>query len=72
MGPAMTEAYHGAAKAADGIFKFAKDHPFATAGLRTLIAVGVLVLLAPWVVEALGFAEFGLVEDKYISLPASS
>jgi len=34
----------------------------AVAGLLTIVAVGILVLLAPVVVEALGFAELGPLE----------
>ncbi|KAF3766617.1 hypothetical protein M406DRAFT_339775 [Cryphonectria parasitica EP155] len=45
-----TEASHDA----NELFQFAKDHPLATAGLLTIIAVGVLVLLAPTIVVALG------------------
>jgi hypothetical protein len=29
-----------------------------------LVALGMLVLLAPWVVEALGFAEGGILEGE--------
>lgn len=39
---------------------FAKDHPV----YFTLIALGVLVLVAPWVLDLLGFAEIGIVEGK--------
>ncbi|KAI8627393.1 hypothetical protein F5Y19DRAFT_442992 [Xylariaceae sp. FL1651] len=65
MGPAMAEAYDRASEAADNVFQFAKDHPVATAGLLTIIAVGLLVILAPMVVEALGFAELGPVEGSF-------
>lgn len=62
IGPAMAQAFDKASEAADNVFQFAKDHPVATAGLLTILAVGVLVVLAPVVVEALGFAELGPVE----------
>ena len=55
MGPALKEAFDKAVHAAEG---FARDHPVYT----TLIALGVLAILLPWVVEALGFAELGPVE----------
>lgn len=39
---------------------FVKEHPV----YCTLIAMGVLVMIAPWVLEAVGFAEAGIVEGK--------
>ena len=57
MGPALKEAFDRAVDAAVG---FARDHPVYT----TIIAIGILVLLLPWVVEALGFAELGPVEGN--------
>ncbi|ETS81176.1 hypothetical protein PFICI_06178 [Pestalotiopsis fici W106-1] len=68
MGQAMTIAYDEAAKAADELFEFAGDHPVLTAGLITIIAVGILVILAPMIVEALGFAELGPVEGSFAAL----
>jgi hypothetical protein len=57
MGKAMKEASGKAiAEAAD----FAHDHPYFCA----LIAVGILAILMPWVLEALGFAELGPVEGE--------
>lgn len=57
MGKAMKEAFEKAvAEAAD----FAHDHPYFCA----LIAVGILVILMPWALEALGFAELGPVEGE--------
>ena len=55
MGPALKEAFDKAVAAASG---FACDHPV----YATLIAIGILVLLLPWVVEVLGFSELGPVE----------
>ncbi|KAJ9130498.1 hypothetical protein NKR23_g12171 [Pleurostoma richardsiae] len=65
IGPAMAQAFDSASEAADKVFQFAKDHPVATAGLLTILTVGVLVVLAPVVVEALGFAELGPVEGSF-------
>jgi hypothetical protein len=31
-----------------------------------VIAIGILVVLAPWVIEALGFAEGGILEGRRI------
>ncbi|RYP80942.1 hypothetical protein DL769_002220 [Monosporascus sp. CRB-8-3] len=67
MGPAMVEAYDRAYGAADNLFRFAHDHPVATAGLLTIVAVGLLVILAPTIVEALGFAELGPVEGMRLA-----
>ena len=61
----MIDAYDSATDAADRLFQFAKDHPVASAGLLTIVAVGVLVILAPAVVEALGFAELGPLEGSF-------
>ncbi|KAH7024399.1 uncharacterized protein B0I36DRAFT_162013 [Microdochium trichocladiopsis] len=65
IGSAMKSAYDRSVDAAGTAFQFAEDHPVAAAGLLTIVAVGVLVLLAPVVVEALGFAELGPVEGSF-------
>ncbi|KAK7927859.1 hypothetical protein PG985_004857 [Apiospora marii] len=65
MGNAMKVAYGRASEAADALFQFTKDHPIATAGMLTIIAVGILVILAPAFVEALGFAELGPIEGSF-------
>lgn len=61
MGKAMKEAYDKASRAAR---EFAEKHPVYTAAIITIIAIGVLVLVAPWIVEALGFGELGPIEGK--------
>lgn len=48
----LKKAYDDAVAAAVG---FAREHPVWT----TLIALGILVILLPWVIEALGFGEAG-------------
>ncbi|KAL9097079.1 MAG: hypothetical protein Q9163_006390, partial [Psora crenata] len=60
--PAMKEAYDKACEAARVIEGFAADHPIATAVFCTVIAVGVLVVLAPYVMEFLGFGPLGPIE----------
>jgi hypothetical protein len=55
MGQAMTEAF---SKATSAALEFAKEHPV----YCTIIALGILVMLAPWAVEALGFGELGPIE----------
>lgn len=62
MNAAMAAAYAKACEAARVFEHFAEDHPLATAVFVTLIAIGVLVILAPYVVEMLGFAELGPLE----------
>ena len=62
---AMQDAYHKACEALKG---FAADHPMETAVMCTVIALGVLVVLTPYVVEYLGFCagfgELGPIEGK--------
>ena len=58
----LKEAFDKAVAAA---VEFAKEHPVWT----TIIALGILVELLPWVIEALGFAELGPVEGMWMSLP---
>lgn len=63
---AMREAYDKGCEAAKEIKGFAADHPMATAVFCTVIALGVLEVLAPYVVEWLaiwvGFGESGPIE----------
>ena len=61
LGPAIRDAYHKAWKAANEIEGFVIQHPV----MCTIIALGVLIVIAPWVIEALGFAELGPVEGAY-------
>lgn len=58
LGRALQEAIQVADEAVKEIFHFAADHPV----LCTVIAIGILVLLAPWLIEALGFGELGPIE----------
>ncbi len=59
IGLAATEAVGKAVAAVEG---FAKEHPV----YFTLIALAVLVLLSPWVIEALGFGELGPIEGMSV------
>ncbi|KAL9616328.1 MAG: hypothetical protein Q9160_008791 [Pyrenula sp. 1 TL-2023] len=58
MGQAMNDACD---KAVNAAVEFAKEHPV----YATIIALGVLVLLMPWVIEALGFGELGPIEGMF-------
>ena len=62
LGPAIREAYHKAWEVANEIEGFVIQHPV----MCTIIALGVLVIIAPWVIEALGFGELGPMEGAYI------
>jgi hypothetical protein len=61
LGPAIRDAYNKAWVAANEIEGFVIQHPV----MCTIIALGVLVVIAPWVIEVLGFAELGPVEGAY-------
>jgi ElaB/YqjD/DUF883 family membrane-anchored ribosome-binding protein len=62
LGPALKEAYDKACEAAKGIEGFIQEHPI----FCTVIALGVLVIIAPWAIEALGFGELGPIEGTSI------
>ena len=58
LGTVLKEAYDKACDIAIGIEGFVQEHPV----FCTVIALGVLVLIAPWAIEALGFGELGPIE----------
>ena len=60
MRQAMKEAYDKACDAAVSLGEFIHDHPI----FCTVIALGILVILAPAVIHALGFGALGPVEGK--------
>ncbi|KAF2798924.1 hypothetical protein K505DRAFT_189854, partial [Melanomma pulvis-pyrius CBS 109.77] len=64
LGPALKEAYDKAWEAARGIEGFVQEHPV----FCTVIALGVLVMIAPWAIEALGFGELGPIEGSFAAL----
>jgi hypothetical protein len=55
MGEAMKGAYEKAAQVVAAMWGFAKDHPVFCA----IVALGILAILAPWAIRALGFAAKG-------------
>jgi len=57
MGEAMRNAYERSAAEVTG---FVKQHPVFCA----VVALGILVILAPWAIEALGFGELGPIEGE--------
>ncbi|KAM0721323.1 hypothetical protein Q7P37_003027 [Cladosporium fusiforme] len=58
MGDALREIYDEVILVVNDIEGFVRGHPI----LCALIALGILVLLSPWVIEALGFIEGGILE----------
>lgn len=60
MSPAVKEAFDRATEAAINVGNFATDHPV----FCTVIALGILVILMPWVIELLGFAAEGPIEGE--------
>ena len=63
MGQAMRDAYDKVAKVVEQLWQFAKDHPVFVA----VVALGILVVLAPWAIEVLGFGELGPIEGMSTS-----
>lgn len=56
MGNAVKEAYD---KANADVAKWATEHPKLAAVLVVVIAIGILVVVMPWVIDALGFEAVG-------------
>ncbi|KAF2829828.1 hypothetical protein CC86DRAFT_443925 [Ophiobolus disseminans] len=61
LGPAMRAAYERATEVALGVKGFVREHPV----FCTVVALGVLALMAPWVLEVLGFVEMGIEEGSF-------
>jgi len=61
MGQAMKDAYDKATKVIEEVLQFGKDHPVFVA----VVALGILVVLAPWAIAALGFGELGPIEGTF-------
>ena len=61
MGQALRDAYDKASQVVAEVWKFAKDHPVFVA----VVALGILVVLAPWAIEVLGFGELGPIEGIF-------
>jgi hypothetical protein len=68
MGPAMKAAYEKTVAAVNKVKEWAEAHPEMTAVIITLIALGVLALMIPWLMASLGFAEEGIIEGKFVTL----
>jgi len=69
---AMKDAYEKALDAAAAVLGFARDHPVLTGVFCVVIALGILMLLAPAVIHALGFGILGPVEGSWAAAWQSS
>lgn len=58
-GPALRDAIEKSETIANEVFTFARDHPEAVTVFCTILAIGVLWAVSPWVLGILGFAEEG-------------
>ncbi|KAF4547164.1 Hypothetical protein D9617_55g071580 [Elsinoe fawcettii] len=65
MGPAMSSAYEKAEKGVQGISEWAQENPEMAALIVTLIALGILAIMMPWLMVWLGFAEEGIIEASW-------
>ena len=65
MSPALKEAHEKACDAANAVGGFVKEHPV----FCTVIVLGILVLLMPWVIEAVGFGAEGPIAGEYFDFP---
>jgi len=61
MGQAMKDAYEKATQIVADVLQFSKEHPVFCA----VVALGILVILAPWAIEVVGFGELGPVEGTF-------
>jgi len=66
MGSAVKTAYDKAVAAVNTVKDWAEAHPEMTAVIITLIALGILALMIPWLMAYLGFAEGGIIEGKFV------
>jgi hypothetical protein len=66
MGPAVKAAYEKAVVAVNKVKEWADAHPEMAAVIITLIALGVLAVMMPWLMAYLGFAEEGILEGESV------
>ncbi|KAI9685654.1 MAG: hypothetical protein M1822_004214 [Bathelium mastoideum] len=67
MGPAMKDAYGKASTAISQNKEWAGKHPKMTEVIITLIALGILALMMPWLMVYLGFTEDGIFKGELFS-----
>lgn len=63
VGQVVREAVDKSTELALDVFGFVEEHPV----LVTIVAIGVLCIIAPWVIEALGFGELGPIAGEDLS-----
>nr|XP_036589799.1 uncharacterized protein CTRU02_00553 [Colletotrichum truncatum]KAF6801804.1 hypothetical protein CTRU02_00553 [Colletotrichum truncatum] len=61
IGQIVKDAIDKAYELAHELFEFAREHPV----LVTIVAIGVLAIISPWVLEVLGFGEFGPIAGSF-------
>ena len=62
--PFLKTAYQKACEAAEEFKEFSAEHPFVVAVFVTVIAFGVLVFVAPYALELLGFGADGPIAGR--------
>jgi hypothetical protein len=67
MYPALKAAYEKAVAAVNDVEEWAGEHPEMAAVITTLIALGVLAVMVPWVMGYLGFAEEGIIGGELVT-----
>jgi hypothetical protein len=67
MGPAVKAAYEKAVEAVNKVKEWAEAHPEMATVIVTLIALGIIALMVPWLMAYLGFAEEGIIEGKFVT-----
>jgi len=65
MGPAVKAAHNKAVEAINEVKEWAEAHPEMTAVIITLIALGIIALMMPWLMAYLGFVEEGIIEASW-------
>jgi len=68
MGQAMNDAHEKATGVVLDVLEFGKEHKLFCA----LVALGILVVLAPWAIEAIGFGEMGPIEGIRIDVQSAT
>jgi hypothetical protein len=58
---AAEAASNALARATNEAFEFSREHPI----FVTVLALGVLAILTPWVIEVLGFGQLGPIEGSF-------
>jgi hypothetical protein len=66
MAPAIRDAYIKAEGGVNKVKDWAEANPEMSAVIVTLVALGILALMMPWVLAYLGFAEDGILEGKLV------